>query len=126
MGDDAVYVGVTETARIVTVPISADGSAGEASVSAQLEAAIDGIALDDDGDIYIAHPIDNVVSRVSADGSVDVVADVDDGLDAPASVVLGVDANGEKILYVSNFSIALGGPLGAGPSVVAITVDQAD
>ena len=117
---DTVYVGVSETLQVVTIPINADGSAGVAEMLATYEAVVDGMAVAADGTVYTAHPGANVIARLAPGGEIEIVAEVGDGLDAPASVALYSDADGNMTAYASNHSIAQGGPLGAGPGVVAI------
>jgi hypothetical protein len=114
--DGTVYVGVTETAQLVSVPINADDSAGQAELFAQLPEAIDGIDIDDEGNVYATHPIANLVTVTSPAGEVTIIASVDDGLDGPTSVALGPDGTA----YIANFSVALQTPLGAGPGIVAL------
>jgi sugar lactone lactonase YvrE len=122
--DTTVIVGVTETALIVGVPIELDGTAGAATILARLDGVVvDGVAVDADGDIYVADPINNEILRVSAAGDIEVVADVLDGLDGPTSLDLAIDADGTTRLYIANYSVALGTELGAGPSVVAVEVE---
>lgn len=120
-----VYVAVLEQGTIVAIPIMDDGSAGEPAVHARFEglAVADGIAIDENGTLYAAQPGGNSISRVSEDGSVEVVAS-GGSLDAPASVAVGPDG---EVLYAANFSGALGGmvpPGGAGAGVVVITLDD--
>jgi sugar lactone lactonase YvrE len=127
--ENTVYVSMTETGLIVTVPILPDGSAGEAAVYATLEdenedpIALDGIALDMHGNVYVAVPIANAVLRVNADESVDTLASGEaDGLDGPTSVAFGTGEGDRQSIFAVNFSVALGAPLGAGPSLVKIPV----
>lgn len=110
--NDTVYVGLSEPSKIVTFPISNDGSAGDLSIFADLskkgpegaKVTVDGIDIDDDGSVYVAAVLQHTVYKVSTDGKgIEAVATAGDGLDGPASVALGDDA-----LYVSNFSGALG------------------
>jgi len=75
------------------------------------------------GNVYATHPIDNLITRRTPDGEVSVIATVDDGLDAPSSVEIATDAEGNAVAYIANFSIAMGGPLGAGPSILSLDVE---
>ena len=122
--NNTVYVGVTEQSSIVTIPIQPDGSAGTPEVLATIPgAAVDGIALDVHGNVYFANPVPSAIIKVSADGSVNgTVADDSAFLDGPTSVAFGTGRGDKQSLYAVNFSVALGTPLGAGPSVVKVDV----
>ena len=120
--DGMVYVGLTEPAQIATIAIEDDGSAGEVLIFADLTtsapdggpAAVDGIGVAADGSVYVAAPLVHTVFRVSADGAeVATVATAEDGLDGPASLVLG-----DGVMYVSNFSAALGASNNNGPGII--------
>ncbi|MFN0089264.1 MAG: SMP-30/gluconolactonase/LRE family protein [Acidimicrobiales bacterium] len=119
-----VYVGVTETALLVTIPVLKGGAPGEPAVYAELplEYSVDGIALDVHGGVYVAAPGVNAVVRVNRDGSVDTLATAADGLDAPTSVAFGTGKGHRQSLFAVNFSIAIAPPGGAGPSLVEIPV----
>lgn len=122
---NTIYVGVTETSLIVTIPILPDGLAGEAEIRNDLFAdgvAIDGIALDVHGNVYVANPIGNVVVRVNEDGSLDTLAAEADGLDRPTSIAFGTGNGERQSIYAVNFSVALGFPLGTGPALSKIAV----
>jgi sugar lactone lactonase YvrE len=123
---DSVFVGVLELATIVEVPIMEDGSAGEASVWAQLPEAhlVDGIVVDPDGNIIVAAPTVNEVVIVSDDGEVEALAIVDDGLDGPASVVYYADEDGNEMVYAVNFSVAVTPPGGHGPALLEISLSE--
>lgn len=108
---NTVYVGVTELGTVVTVPILPDGSAGVADVYADVGTPVDGIALDVRGNVYIAAPLANAVLRVNAaDGSIDTLASMADGMDAPTSVAFGTSHGERRSLYVVNFSVAVRPP----------------
>lgn len=117
--DGAVYVGNTERSQLVRVPIDPDGSAGEPALFAQMPSPVDGIDVDDEGNVYAALPFANLVTVTSQAGETSTLATVEMGLDAPTSVALGPDGKA----YVANNSIALGGPLGAGPGIVVVEVE---
>lgn len=120
-----VYVGVTEQGSIVTIPIEPDGSAGAASVwFQQIGLAVDGIALDVHGNVYFANPIPSGVYRITTDGVLEALTTDTSVLDNPTSVAFGTGGGDKQTLYAVNFSVALGTPLGAGPSLVAIDAGQ--
>jgi sugar lactone lactonase YvrE len=118
---DTAYVGVSETAQVVAIPINDDGTAGTPTTFVQHDSPVDGVAVDAAGNVYTAHPFVNEVRRVNADGDIEVVANVDDSLDAPTSVAIGPGAEGETA-YIANFTgVPLGlDEVGAGPSVVSV------
>jgi sugar lactone lactonase YvrE len=121
--EGTVYVAVLEQGTIVTIPIGADGAAGEPEILATLGTADsparpDGIVFDAADNLYIALPIVNMVLRMAPNGIVSTFATASDGLDGPASVAVDDDAG---VLYVANFSIALAPhvpPGGAGPGIL--------
>jgi sugar lactone lactonase YvrE len=108
----------------VTVPILSDGSAGSATLWAQLPVGnlVDGIALDVHGNVYVAAPTINSIVRVNVDGSIDTLATAADNLDAPTSIAFGTGKGNRQSVYVVNFSVAIAPPGGAGPSLVRIQV----
>lgn len=122
--DGTVYVAVSEKASVVAIPINEDGTPGEPSVFLELgDVMPDGIAFDTNGDLYVADPPAHTLWKVSPDGSIEVVADVDDGLDGTSSVALWTDADGQKTAYVSNQSVGIGTPFEHGPSILAIGLE---
>lgn len=118
--DDIVYVGVTERAHIVAVPVNEDGTSGVAEIFAQLPEAVDGIAIDAEGNLFSAHPIANLVTRRTPAGEVEVIATESDGLDRPSTIALQTEKDGTTTVIVANFSIAMGTPLGHGPSLLTL------
>jgi sugar lactone lactonase YvrE len=122
---NTVYVGVSEKATIVTIPILPDGAAGQIQVERHLPGvAIDGIALDVHGNIYIANVLSSSIVRANTDGSVETLATAADGLDAPSSLAFGTGKGDRQSLYVVNFSVALLPPGGAGPALLRVAVDE--
>jgi len=103
-----VYVAVTRapegTGRLLRVPVTADGSAGEPAMFFDGEAVFgaDGITSQD-GDIYVAANSQNRVVRVTANGTTEVVATEDDGLVFPSDVLFG-PGEGDAPLFVCNFA----------------------
>lgn len=119
------YVGVTEQGSVVSIPILPDGSAGQPAIWFQdPTAVVDGLALDVHGNVYFANPVPGAVVRVGVDGDVEQLATNADGLDGPTSVAYGTGRGDKQSLYVVNFSVALGTPLGAGPSLAKIDTGQ--
>ncbi len=103
-----VYVAVTEQASIVAVPILRDGSAGTPSIHAQdpAIAAIDGIALAKNGDIYASVIGQLSVARIGTDGSVETIASAaagDPGILDTSSLAFGTQKDNRKSLFIVNF-----------------------
>lgn len=106
--DGSLYVAVTQTAaetgRLLEVPITADGTAGEPTVLYEGEAILgaDGITARD-GSVYVAANSQNRVVQVAPDGSTTTVADAADGLVFPSDVTFGTDQQRET-LFICNFA----------------------
>ena len=66
--------------------------------------APDGLTLGPRNEIYAAIVSQNRVARIDRNGVAEVVADADEGLDAPASLVFG-KLRDRRTLYVTNLSI---------------------
>jgi sugar lactone lactonase YvrE len=125
--NDAVYVNNTETAAVLRVPINKGGSAGAPVVLAEVTGidpvfgapAIDGMALDVHGNIYVPVINQSRIVKISPDGySVDTIATLADGLDFPASLAFGTGKGERQSLFVTNFSI--GPPILAGPGLLKL------
>jgi sugar lactone lactonase YvrE len=114
-GGDAVYVAVTEGARIVRFPIEADGSAGAMTVVAEdpALAGADGLAVDSSGTIYVSANAQNHIARVDpATGAVEVVAS-GSIFRFPAVLRFSPD---ERTLYVTNYDALVALGLAPGPA----------
>ena len=112
-----LLVGNPERGLLLTVPILPDGGAGEVDVvSAAPEVlGLDGIAVDVVGNVYAA-TVQNRLVRVAPDGSVETLANADDGLNQPSTVAFGTGGH-QKILFVLNFSIFVPSPT---PGILAV------
>jgi sugar lactone lactonase YvrE len=123
--DRTVYVANTERSTVVAIPILSGGAAGEPFVYAELPGvAADGIAFDADGNLYVADPSAHTLWEYAPDGTLTVVADVDDGLSGPSSVALWEDSeSGELVAYVSNQAIGPPDTIKHGPSILAVNLE---
>jgi sugar lactone lactonase YvrE len=117
---------VTNTERRTVLLIEkADGRPGPVSVLTTLPAGDnpDGVALDVDGNAYVAMNLANAIGRVSPDGTLTVLAS-GDPLDFPSSVAFGTTRGWRSTLFGVNFSISesLGLPAGFGPALWTLRV----
>lgn len=95
---DWVYATVSDTMRVVRVPIRA-GRAGDAEVVADGIGG-DDFAIDDDGTLYVTtHPFNSVV-RISPDGSRATIAGPEQNVVGPTAATIGLDRNGRRTLFV--------------------------
>ncbi|MFC7029262.1 SMP-30/gluconolactonase/LRE family protein [Halomicroarcula sp. GCM10025710] len=106
--DGTVYVAVTQAAgdvgRLLEVPVTSSGAAGEPSVFYEGAALLgaDGITARD-SDIYVAANSQNRVVRVSPDGGTTTIADGENGLVFPSDVTFGTGQQSET-LFICNFA----------------------
>lgn len=106
--DGSLYVAVTQTAeetgRLLEVPVTGDGTAGEPTVFYEGEAILgaDGITARD-GSVYVAANSQNRVVQVGPDGSTTTIADEEDGLVFPSDVTFGTGQQRET-LFICNFA----------------------
>jgi sugar lactone lactonase YvrE len=124
-----VYVAVLEQGTIVAIPIEDNGAAGEPVVHTTFTDAegpilVDGIALDAANFLYVAQPFSNTVVRVTPAGDIETMATQADGLDGPASVAVAGTADDMQRLYISNISVALVPPGGAGPGILMLPLQD--
>jgi sugar lactone lactonase YvrE len=115
---NTIVVGNTEGARLVSIPINPDGSAGSATVLAEGPAllAVDGIAFDVHGNLWAAVIAQSTIVSVSPSGAITTIATAADGLDWASSIAFG--KNGD--LWAVNF--AIGPPGGPGPALLRLAV----
>ena len=125
--DDNVYVAVTETGRIVRIPIADDGLAGTPKTVADGPGLLgaDGIEFDVRGNLYVAVNSQNTLVRLAPDGSSTTLATAADGLDNPASPVFGSRRGDRETLYVTNFAFSHTNPADAHPGVLSFRLDVA-
>lgn len=106
--DGTIYVAVTQAAgdigRLLEVPVTSNGAAGDSTVFYEGEAILgaDGITARGN-DIYVAANSQNRVVSVSPDGSTSTVADGEDGLVFPSDVTFGTGQRSET-LFICNFA----------------------
>jgi len=102
-----ILVANTEGAKLVSIPVLPDGSAGSPTVMAEGSDLFgsDGIALGVLGDVFVAVNPQNTLVRVASDGSVTTLASAADGLESPASLAFGAGRGDRKSLYVTNFAL---------------------
>ena len=126
VGEDQVYVAVTETGLVVAIPVADDGSAGSPSVWAKMGGGVlpDGLTIDNEGNIYVAAPTVNQILRLHEDGTAETLAEESDGLDAPSSLIYAEDEAGSAVLYAVNYSVAIAPPGGAGPALLKVRLGE--
>lgn len=119
----SLYVANTDSARVVRIPIRAEGSAGTAQVFVEdpLLLGADDLRFDLLGNLYVTTDgLGNSLARVSRGSrTVTTLADADDGLDYPAGMEFGGIARGLSTVYVANIGLNFGRP-----SILAVDVGR--
>ena len=116
-GQRNIYAATSGDPLVLRIPIQADGSAGEPIVISRGHTLLDGMALDEAGNIYVSEIFRSEIIGMSPDGSRRVVvANADSApLDGNASLVIR-----DGILYVANLGFAHTRWQDADKTVVAI------
>jgi sugar lactone lactonase YvrE len=124
--DGALYVTNTEKGTVLRMAVRENVSLGTPTVIASGPELLgaDGLALDVEGNIYVAVISQSKIVRVAPDGEIDLIADASDGLDWPSSIAFGQASGTRERLYAVNFAIGpqFGAPPGAGPALLTIDV----
>ncbi|NQW22555.1 MAG: SMP-30/gluconolactonase/LRE family protein [SAR202 cluster bacterium] len=101
-----VYVANTDKARIVQIPVNADGTAGTAVTFVEDTVKLggpDGMTFGADGYIYVAVVGSDAVAKISPDGEITVLAQ-GGPLQNPSDVQFG-SGDDSGTLYVANFAV---------------------
>lgn len=116
-GQRNIYAATSGDPLVLRIPIQQDGSAGEPTVVSRGHSLIDGIALDEEGNIYVSEIFRNEIIGLSPDGSRRVVVANKQSapLDGNASLVVHAGT-----LYVANLGFAHSRWQDADRTVVAI------
>ena len=92
-----VYVSNSNTAQIVAFPLFGSGSPRVVA-----DVGCDDFAFDMLANLYCGTDPFNTVLRISPEGEVDTIVDVDDGLDGPTAVLFGRFGADRFNLYIAN------------------------
>ncbi len=116
-----IVVGNTDLGRLISIPIRPDGSAGDATVIAEDPAifGIDGLTVDVHRTIYACVIAQSTIVRIGSDGSIETLADADDGITSASSIAFGQGPRDHRSLYGVNFGIFSPQPM---PSVFRLKV----
>lgn len=116
-----LYVTVSDAARVLKLPLHADGSLGKPSVFAEGIPG-DDFAIDAQGTLYITtHPFNTIV-RVTQDGQRRVVADATHGIVGATDAAFGVRPDDRDTLYVATDGGAFSGDAKARGTLVALKI----
>lgn len=104
-GNTHLYVVESNPPSIKRVEIAADGTAGRTELVIELPGTVpDGIAFDEDANLYISCYRPDVIYRLTRSGALEIFSEDWQGtrLAAPTNVAFGVSGSAE--LYVANFA----------------------
>ena len=119
---NSVYV--SDSGRILKIPLNPDGSAGTATVWATPGGFTDDMVMDPrNGDVYVTRLDNDTLLRITQAGTTTVIASNADGLLGAANMTL-VDQDGRTIIYLANGGVAFfsTNTTGFGPALLKITI----
>jgi sugar lactone lactonase YvrE len=116
----ALIVTNTEKGQLVRIPVRSDGTAGDPRVLLKDPALFgaDGLAIDAFGGIDVAVIVQSTIVQVTG-GSIQMIADVSDGINQASSLAFGTGADDHLSLYAVNFGIFSSSPT---PALLQIAV----
>lgn len=126
-----LYVANTTKGLLVRIPFQTDGSSGEPEIAAGVDNCdpdelfgMDGIALDEQGNIYALLVLQNKLVRIDpTDGAHTVLLTGEDGLFNPASIAFGAKKEDQKSVLITNYAVIEPGPEdNFGPAVLKLDV----
>jgi sugar lactone lactonase YvrE len=124
--DGLLYVNVLQQSSIVTIEVLDDGSPGaiEPYITTEIGFINDGIALDEQGRVYVTDVLTNGVLRIDPDGTIVPIAGGEEaGFDSATSIAFGIGGTA-LTMYAVNLSTGSFEPTDTpGPALVAIDVD---
>ena len=99
-----MYVAVSNTGKIVKIPLRPNGSAGTGRVHAVLPPGqgCDEFAFDVRGRIYCTTDPSNTVVRIDRNGNSETLLTAEDGIDGSTSATFGRRGRNRKNLYITN------------------------
>lgn len=113
-----LYVSNTDQQLMVTIPIDAMGAAGTPTVLIE-QVNIDDFAFDARGNLYGATHIYNSVVKISPDGVVTTIAEIEAGMTGSTALAFGKTAGDRTSLYVvTNGGMFLPPPEGVLPAQI--------
>ncbi len=125
--NNAVYTSI-ENGKILRIPINSDGSAGTATVWAQVNdpgVFFDDMVLDDrTGDVYVTRLDKNQLLQITPGGAITPIATHADGLLGAANMTL-IHHGQDTVIYLANGGVdflGTGDTGGAGPAILKITI----
>jgi sugar lactone lactonase YvrE len=123
--NNAVYTSI-EGGEILRIPINPDGSAGTATVWAQVPGAFfDDMTIDDrTGDVYVTRLDTNELLQITPSGVVTPIATHADGILGAANMSL-IHVGQNTVIYLGNSNddfLGTGATGGAGPAILKITI----
>ena len=99
-----IYVANSSSGRILSIPMSLNGGAGEVAVHATLPPGLgcDEFAFDNNGSIYCTTDPTNILVRLDPDGTSEILLTAADLLDGPTSCAFGRRGDNRFNLYITN------------------------
>jgi sugar lactone lactonase YvrE len=126
---DTLLVTNTTTRTLLRIPIARDGSAGKTEFVRSFSQFLDGITVDERGNLYL--PLltadeQHTIVRLTQSGELTTLATAADGLDFPVSLTFGKSHDTHHTLFITNFAVfPSANPARPGPGVVKVEVGPA-
>lgn len=130
--EDSLYVANTSKGILVQVPVLEDGAPGDPRVVAGSDDCeqdglfgLDGIALDEKGNVYALLVLQNKLVKIDpSGGNYTELLTGEDGLWNPASIAFGAGKGDRKSVYITNYAVIPPGSDKFGPALLKYGVEE--
>jgi len=130
--ENSLYVANTSKGILVRVPVLEDGAPGDPQIVAGSDDCeqeelfgMDGIALDEEGNVYALLVIQNKLVKIDPSvGNYTELLTGEDGLWNPASIAFGARKADRESVYITNYAVIPPGSEKFGPAVLKYDVGE--
>jgi sugar lactone lactonase YvrE len=115
--NQVLYASITQNTQVIKIPLQANLQPGEPEIFVQ-NVNMDDFAFDQMGNLYGTTHVYNSIVKITPDGSVTTIAQIDQGMAGSTAVAFGHGANSSSLYVTTNGGMSFPPPTGIEPAKV--------